>query len=136
MRGNLLEYTDFPLDTPSHNSPYLVRIRRILDLAETVNIPVFIPLNGVQWWNEMPELWNFWDSDGNQTPGCANDEYKIPGRCAFPKLTNPEYRKRFIAGYNPENKWNVEWEDWETPMKFNTRNWGGGDVLVAPHEFS
>ena len=88
-----------------------------------------MPLNGVQWWDEQPELWNYWDNDGNQTPGCTNDDYSS---CGFKKLRNLSYRKRFIAGYKPDNKYNVDWKDWENPMGFSTRNWGGGDVLVAP----
>jgi hypothetical protein len=129
------------MDTPSSQSAYVVQAKRIMEVAEEENFPVFMPLNGVQWWTQLPEYWNHWDPDGNQTEGCKNNEYdKIDGyngqepiyRCKFPKLRDPEYRKRFIAGYNPENKWNVDWEDWETPMKLNWRNWGGGDMAVAP----
>lgn len=127
--STLLEYTNYPLDDISDNSPYIIRLKRIMELAETEDFPVFIPLNGIQWWDELPELWNWWDFDGNQTPGCTNDNYK---NCGFKKLQNPEYRKRFIKGYNPENKWNVDWSDWQTPMKFAVRNWGNGDFLVAP----
>lgn len=127
--STLLEYTNYPLDTISDSSPYIIRIKRMMELAEEEDFPIFIPLNGVQWWDELPELWNWWDPDGNQTPGCTNDDY---GKCAFAKLRNPVYRKRFIKGYNLDNKWNVDWSDWNTPMKFGTRNWGSGDILVAP----
>lgn len=127
--STLMEYMNYPLDNPSDSSPYVVRMKRILELAETEDLPVFTPLNGVQWWDELPELWNWWDKDGNQTPGCTNDDYE---KCGFKKLQNPQYRKRFIAGYNPDNKWNVDWQDWTTPEKFAVRNWGGGDILVAP----
>lgn len=139
--STLLEYTDFPLDQPSDQSPYIQRIDRILELAEATNVPVYVPLNGFQWWNELPELWNHWDYDGNQTPGCANDEYElIIGYedseplygCNFPKLRDPAFRERFIAGYNPDNKWNVEWQDWSTPMQLNWRNWGAGGFRLAP----
>ena len=127
--STLMEYMNYPMDVPTDNSPYIVRMKRILELAETEDLPVFVPLNGVQWWDELPELWNWWDKDGNQTPGCTNDDYK---NCSFKKLQDPEYRKRFIAGYNPNNKWNVDWENWTTPEKFGIRNWGGGDIFVAP----
>jgi len=127
--STLLEYMNYPLDTPSQNSPYIMRVKRIMELAQEEQFPVFIPLNGVQWWDELPELWNWWDYDGNQTPGCANDDYK---NCRYKKLQDPSYRKRFIDGYNQENKWNVDWEDYKTPMKFAIRNWGNGDIFVAP----
>ncbi len=127
--STLMEYMNYPLDIPSDSSPYVVRMRRILELAGEEDFPVFTPLNGVQWWDELPELWNWWDQDGNQTLGCTNNDYK---NCGFKKLQDPEYRKRFIAGYNPDNKWNVDWQNWTSPQKFAIRNWGGGDILVAP----
>jgi hypothetical protein len=127
--STLLEYMNYPMDVPSDSSPYVVRVRRIMELAEEENFPVFIPLNGVQWWDELPELWNWWDYDGNQIPGCTNADFK---NCPFKKLRDPEYRSRFIKGYNPDNKWNVDWQDWTTPMKFAIRNWGSGDIYVAP----
>ena len=125
----LLEYMNFPKDTPSSHSKYTIQARRIMEVAEEEDLPVFMPLNGVQWWDEQPELWNYWDKDGDQTPGCENDDFSS---CGFKKLRDPSYRKRFIAGYSPDNKYNVDWKDWENPMGFSTRNWGGGDVLVAP----
>lgn len=127
--STLLEYMNYPMDVPSDSSPYVVRVRRIMELAEEENFPVFIPLNGVQWWDELPELWNWWDYDGNQIPGCTNADYE---KCPFKKLRDPEYRSRFIKGYSPDNKWNVDWQDWTTPMKFAIRNWGSGDIYVAP----
>ncbi len=139
--STLLEYTDFPMDTPSEQSRYVIQAKRIMQLAEAAELPVYMPLNGFQWWNEVPELWNHWDSDGDQTPGCENENYKkIEGYageepiylCKFPKLRDEAFRKRFIAGYNPDNKWNVEWQDWQTPMRLNWRNWGGGGLQLAP----
>lgn len=148
--STLLEYTDFPLqpdaatqtlDSPGPTSPYVIQARRIMEVAEAVQLPVFMPLNGYQWWNQVPELWNHWDPDGTQTPGCGNDEYtQIEGyegeqpiyRCKFPLLRNPDFRQRFIAGYNPDNKWNVEWQNWQTPMRLNWRNWGAGGFQLAP----
>ncbi|MEO8581441.1 MAG: hypothetical protein ABI425_02550 [Patescibacteria group bacterium] len=139
--STLLEYTDFPMDTPSDSSRYVIQAKRIMELAEAADLPVYLPLNGFQWWNAVPELWNYWDPDGDHTPGCENDNYtKIVGHagsdpiysCKFPKLRDPEYRKQFIEGYNPNNKWNVEWQNWNTPMHLNWRNWGGGGVQLAP----
>lgn len=97
-------------------------MRRILDLAEEMDFPVFVPLNGFQWWDELPELYNWWDPDG------TNTDPKF-----FARQDNPEeFKQRFIAGYDPDNKWNVEWQDPQTPMKLNYRNWGGGGFRLAP----
>lgn len=120
--STLMEYMNFPLDDPGPNSPYAVKMRRILELSEELNIPVFIPLNGFQWWDQLPELYNWWDPDGNRTDPAF-----------FARQKNPEeFKQRFIAGYNPLNIWNVEWRDWQTPMQLNYRNWGGGGFRLAP----
>jgi len=120
--STLMEYMNFPLDTTSSNSAYVIKIRRIFEVAEAKDLPVFIPLNGFQWWDELPELYNWWDADGTQTD---------PG--FFARQDDPiAFKHRFINGYNPENKWNVEWQDWETPMGLNWRNWGGGGFRLAP----
>ncbi len=120
--STLMEYMNFPLDTPSSNSMYAIKMRRILEIADEENFPVFVPLNGFQWWDQLPELYNWWDPDGTHT------DPKF-----FQRQKNPdEFKQRFIHGYNPENKWNVEWQDWRTPMMLNYRNWGGGGFRLAP----
>lgn len=119
--STLLEYMNFPLDTPSEASPYVIKIRRILELAEEEQLPVFIPLNGFQWWDELPELYNWWDPDGTHTQASF-----------FARQKTKDFKQRFIRGYNPENKWNVEWQNYTTPMQLNWRNWGGGGFQLAP----
>ncbi len=120
--STLMEYMNFPLDTPSDTAPYVMKMRRILEISEELNLPVFVPLNGFQWWDELPELYNWWDPDGSQTDPAF-----------FARQDNPEdFKKRFIAGYDPENQWNVEWQSYRTPMKLNYRNWGGGGFRLAP----
>ncbi len=120
--STLMEYMNTPMDTPSSDSVYAIKMRRILEIAEEQNFPVFVPLNGFQWWDNLPELYNWWDSDGTKT------DPKF-----FSRQKNPEdFKRRFIAGYNPDNKWNVEWQNWTTPMTLNIRNWGGGGFRIAP----
>ncbi len=120
--STLMEYMNFPMDTPSSSSPYAIKMRRILQISDELNLPLFIPLNGFQWWDQLPELYNWWDSDGTKTDPAF-----------FSRQKNPtEFKVRFIAGYNPDNKWNVEWQDYQTPMKLNFRNWGGGGFRLAP----
>lgn len=119
--STLMEYMNFPMDTPGPQSVYVIKLHRILEIAEEENLPVFLPLNGFQWWDELPELYNWWDPDGTHT-----------SQAFFARQHSPDFRERFIKGYNPENKWNVEWQDYETPMKLNWRNWGGGGFRLAP----
>ena len=119
--STLMEYMNFPLDTPSEESIYAIKMRRILELAEEQNLPVFIPLNGFQWWDELPELYNWWDPDGTHTP-----------ESFFVRQKTKDFRERFIRGYNPENRWNVDWQNFTTPMQLNVRNWGGGGFRLAP----
>jgi hypothetical protein len=120
--STLMEYMNTPMDTPSETSVYVIKMRRILQLAEEMDFPVFVPLNGFQWWDEQPELYNWWDADGTAT------DPKF-----FERQDDPEeFKRRFIAGYDPDNKWNVEWQDAQTPMKLNYRNWGGGGFRLAP----
>jgi hypothetical protein len=120
--STLMEYMNHPLDEAGANSIYAIKTRRIFEIAEEKDLPVFIPLNGFQWWDELPELYNWWDPDGTKTAPQF-----------FARQDNPEeFKRRFIAGYNPENKWNVEWQDWSTPMQLNWRNWGGGGFRLAP----
>lgn len=119
--STLQEYMNFPFDEPNENSPYVIKMRRILEIAEEENLPVFLPLNGFQWWDELPELYNWWDIDGTHTPPQF-----------FTRQRTKDFKERFIKGYNPDNKWNVEWQDYLTPMKYNWRDWGGGGFVMAP----
>ncbi len=120
--STLMEYMNFPMDTPSADSVYAVKMRRILEVAEDLDFPVFVPLNGYQWWDQLPELYNWWDSDGTHT------DPKF-----FARQKNPEeFKTRFIAGFDPDNQANVEWQSPRTPMKLGYRNWGGGGFRLAP----
>ena len=119
--STLQEYMNTPMDAPSTDSYYVKKIRRILEITEEENLPVFLPLNGFQWWDEMPELYNWWDPDGTHTPAIF-----------FNRQRTKDFKQRFIAGYNPNNQWNVEWQNFTTPMKLNYRNWGGGGFRLAP----
>lgn len=119
--STLQEYMNIPLDTPSESSPYVMKMRRILEISEQENLPVFLPLNGFQWWDELPELYNWWDPDGTHTPAVF-----------FKRQRTPDFKDRFIRGFNPENKWNVEWQTPTQPMTLNWRNWGGGGFRLAP----
>ena len=67
---------------------------RFLWLSKETQVPIFIHLDGINWLNGRPDLFNWWD----------------------PKK----------PGYNPANKKNVEWTDWDEShaIKISWRNWG------------
>jgi len=70
------------------------RLKNYLSYAEKYDLPIVIQLDGEQWWENRPDLWNWWDP--NQ------------------------------PGYDPENKYNVEWTSWDSKdaVKIGWRNWG------------
>jgi len=119
--STLQEYMNTPADIPNPQSYYVIKVRRIAEIAEEENLPVFLPLNGFQWWDEQPELYNWWDPDGTHTP-----------KTFFARQRTKDFQVRFIKGYNPQNIFNVEWQSFTTPMNLNWRNWGGGGFRLAP----
>ncbi len=73
-------------------------------ISQQLKVPILINLDGINWLNGHPELWNWWD----------------------PKK----------PGFNPDNKKNVEWADWNdsSAVKIGWRNWGRQlRVLPAPN---
>lgn len=82
---NLLGYT------PQYQ---LNLLKRILSLSEETGIPIHIHLDGQNWIEARPDLWNWFDKSK--------------------------------AGYNPENKKNVEWNAWnpDSAVKVCWRDWG------------
>lgn len=78
------------------HSPEQVRgaLEEFLKLAQLHSIPVVVQLDGEQWMEARPDLWNWWDP-------------KAPG-------------------FNPSNRFNVEWSGWqpEDAVRIGWRNWG------------
>ena len=38
-------------------------LRALLDASEESGVPVLVTLDGQQWWEGRPDLWNWWDAD-------------------------------------------------------------------------
>ena len=76
-------------------------MKNYLSLSEQFDIPILVQLDGEAWWNNRPDLWNWWDKDK--------------------------------PGYNPENRYNVEWTSWspDSAIKIGWRNWGQ-QIRVLP----
>ena len=60
--------------TPEEN---LRNLRRLLRLADKHDLAVLVQLDGEQWWNNRPDLWNWWDESrlGFDPTNAANVEW-------------------------------------------------------------
>ena len=54
--GYIFSYLQSPPDAVEAS------LRRALQLAEETNTPLLIQLDGENWWDARPDLWNWWDS--------------------------------------------------------------------------
>lgn len=56
-------------------------LRRLLSLAEKLETPVLIVLDGQNWWDGRPDLWNWWDAHqpGFDPKNVENVEWTDPG---------------------------------------------------------
>ncbi|MFA5292995.1 MAG: hypothetical protein WC496_08180 [Phycisphaerae bacterium] len=87
-------------------------LERILFFAEKTNTPIFIKLDGEQWWPKRPDLWNWWDPNkpGYDPNNRSNVEWRWWGSeyalkicwrnwgrqlrvLPPPNLMSPKYRK-------------------------------------------
>ncbi|VGO13264.1 hypothetical protein PDESU_01820 [Pontiella desulfatans] len=53
--GCIFSYLHHDLDTVEES------LKRFLKASEKANVPVWIKLDGEQWWENRPDLWNWWD---------------------------------------------------------------------------
>lgn len=68
-------------------------LRKFLSLSRQTDIPVLIKLDGEQWWQGRPDLWNWWD-------------VSIPGY-------DPENRMNVEwTGWDPNNAVKIAWRNW------------------------
>lgn len=74
-------------------SDVALQLQRYLSLAEQFDLPVIIQIDGEQWWQNRPDLWNWWDKN-------------IPGY-------NPENRKNVEwTGWTPDSAIKIGWRNW------------------------
>ena len=43
------------------DEPLVAAVRRVLELSQETDIPVYLQLDGENWWESRPDLWNWWD---------------------------------------------------------------------------
>ena len=76
----------------------LASLRRVLQLSEETDTPVLIQIDGENWWDARPDLWNWWDTS---LPGfdTANRE-------------NVEW-----SGWNPDHALKIAWRNWGRQLR-------------------
>jgi hypothetical protein len=80
------------------DEPLLASLRRVLELARETDTPVLIQLDGENWWDARPDLWNWWDP---ALPGYdpANRE-------------NVEW-----SGWTPDHALKIAWRNWGRQLR-------------------
>jgi len=83
----IFSYLNQPRDQTKHD------LKEFLSLSEEFNIPVVVQLDGEQWWEGRPDLWNWWD----------------PGRPGYDSANrqNVEW-----FGWGPEYAMKIAWRNW------------------------
>ncbi|MHC4442742.1 MAG: hypothetical protein ACYTF1_08990 [Planctomycetota bacterium] len=71
----------------------IASLERFLSLAQLTDTPVFVQLDGENWWNSRPDLWNWWD---RSKPGYDPDN-----------RDNVEW-----TGWGPEHAIKIAWRNW------------------------
>lgn len=105
-----------PLDVQSKS------LRRLLEAAEQADVPILVTLDGQNWWQSRPDLWNWWDPD-------------LPG---FDEANrhNVEW-----TGWGPEHAIKISWRNWGQQVRvrpapnlaspaFLAEHWKGYDALI------
>ncbi len=73
-------------------------LRRFLQTSEAANVPVWIKLDGEQWWGARPDLWNWWDPSkpGYNPKNAENVEW---------------------TGWSPDHAIKIAWRDWGRQLR-------------------
>ncbi len=81
-----------------NDAALLASLRRVLQLAAETDTPVLIQIDGENWWNARPDLWNWWDAS---QPGFdpANRE-------------NVEW-----FGWSPDQALKIAWRNWGSQLR-------------------
>lgn len=90
--GCIFSYLRYDLDKVEES------LKRFLAASEKENIPVWIKLDGEQWWAARPDLWNWWDPS---QPGYDPANVK-----------NVEW-----THWSPEHAIKIAWRDWGRQLR-------------------
>lgn len=85
----------------THNDDALLAsLRRVLELSQKTDTPIYIQLDGENWWNARPDLWNWWDPD-------------LPGY-------NPANRENVEwSGWSSDDALKIAWRNWGQQLRIH-----------------
>jgi hypothetical protein len=89
-------------------------LRRLLVSSEESGVPVLITLDGQNWWQHRPDLWNWWDPN-------------LPGYNPS-NIFNVEW-----TGWNPTQAVKVCWRNWGTQLRVAPAPNIASPTVVAAH---
>ena len=73
-------------------------VRQLLAACETARVPVLITLDGQQWWEDRPDLWNWWD----------------PAKPGY----NPDNRQNVEwTSWDPRDAVKIGWRNWGRQLR-------------------
>jgi len=90
--GTIISY----LATPPEET--VRKLKHFLSMAEQCNLPVVIEMDGINWWQARPDLWNWWD---NSKPG-----YDLKNK------NNVEW-----TSWTPDSAVKVGWRNWGRQLR-------------------
>lgn len=91
--GYIFSYFRAPSD-----GALLASLRRVLELAAQTDTPVLIQLDGENWWDARPDLWNWWDPS-------------LPG-------FNPANRENVEwHGWSSDQALKIAWRNWGSQLR-------------------
>ena len=90
-------------------------LERLLRATEAADLPVFLCLDGQNWWEKRPDLWNWWDP-------------KLPGY-------NPANRANVEwIGWGPEHAVKIGWRNWGRQLRVAPAPNIASPAFLAEHD--
>jgi len=90
--ASIFSYLQHPRERVAAN------LREFLRLAKQTETPIVVQLDGEQWWNNRPDLWNWWDTNrhGFSPANRANVEW---------------------TGWSPDSAMMIAWRNWGRQLR-------------------
>jgi hypothetical protein len=103
----IYSYLQIPKDDAVAESRFLQQLKDDLALVQEAELPILVQLDGEQWWNARPDLWNWWDpaKPGYDPKNAENVEW---------------------TDWGPEHAIKISWRNWGRQLR----------VLPAPNLMS
>ncbi|HNR30608.1 MAG TPA: hypothetical protein PKI11_06940 [Candidatus Hydrogenedentes bacterium] len=105
----IFDFLNYDLDNVAQS------LDRFLALSAETGVPVLVNLDGMNWWDHRPDLWNWWDPDG---PGF-----------------DPENRRNVEwTGWGPELAVKIGWRNWGHQVRVSPMMNMASPAVIAAHQ--